>query len=343
MSQESSLTLQTSLPDSFSTATVTQVQAANRPPTPTEARPLADANAAPIAPTTEQAAAVAAAGVALAQPLMAFGPGGRRNRVSQACESCRKRKVKCSGPQLGLLQTCRHCLEYRLECVWATGLKNRVAPGGSRGSKAKRANSALSQSLLTDDGADLGSMDGVTRDDSQAQSAPSAAPAAITQPHSKGKGARRSTNVKRQQQTDAREAIDSGAASDTPSSSFAAGRATSLPNTTRPHPSKSRRVETQLSSAPAAGPPSALSTLSNVRVATDHDVQELANHLTLVVSLDELGQTRGMSNYGTSTGLAALREWSPTVAQGILCSPLSLDRTECKALTYRMQGTHLHH
>lgn len=48
-------------------------------------------------------------------------PGGR-HRVTHACEPCRHRKTKCSGER----PTCRHCQDFKIECYYADGKRDRV-------------------------------------------------------------------------------------------------------------------------------------------------------------------------------------------------------------------------
>lgn len=48
-------------------------------------------------------------------------PGGR-HRVTHACEPCRHRKTKCSGER----PVCRHCLDFKIQCYYADGKRDRV-------------------------------------------------------------------------------------------------------------------------------------------------------------------------------------------------------------------------
>lgn len=48
-------------------------------------------------------------------------PGGR-HRVTHACEPCRHRKTKCSGER----PMCRHCLDFKIQCYYADGKRDRV-------------------------------------------------------------------------------------------------------------------------------------------------------------------------------------------------------------------------
>lgn len=48
-------------------------------------------------------------------------PGGR-HRVTHACEPCRHRKTKCSGER----PTCRHCQDFKIQCYYADGKRDRV-------------------------------------------------------------------------------------------------------------------------------------------------------------------------------------------------------------------------
>lgn len=48
-------------------------------------------------------------------------PGGR-HRVTHACEPCRHRKTKCSGER----PACRHCMDFKIQCFYADGKRDRV-------------------------------------------------------------------------------------------------------------------------------------------------------------------------------------------------------------------------
>lgn len=52
---------------------------------------------------------------------VASKPGGR-HRVTHACEPCRHRKTKCSGER----PTCRHCQDFKIQCYYADGKRDRV-------------------------------------------------------------------------------------------------------------------------------------------------------------------------------------------------------------------------
>lgn len=52
---------------------------------------------------------------------VATKPGGR-HRVTHACEPCRHRKTKCSGER----PTCRHCQDFKIQCYYADGKRDRV-------------------------------------------------------------------------------------------------------------------------------------------------------------------------------------------------------------------------
>ena len=47
---------------------------------------------------------------------------GGRHRVNHACEPCRHRKTKCSGER----PVCRHCQDFKIECYYADGKRDRV-------------------------------------------------------------------------------------------------------------------------------------------------------------------------------------------------------------------------
>ena len=45
-----------------------------------------------------------------------------KNRVAHACEPCRQRKTKCSGER----PSCQHCEDFKLQCVYADGKRDRT-------------------------------------------------------------------------------------------------------------------------------------------------------------------------------------------------------------------------
>ena len=45
-----------------------------------------------------------------------------KNRVAHACEPCRQRKTKCSGER----PRCQHCEDFKLQCVYADGKRDRT-------------------------------------------------------------------------------------------------------------------------------------------------------------------------------------------------------------------------
>ena len=47
---------------------------------------------------------------------------GGRHRVTHACEPCRHRKTKCSGER----PACRHCQDFKIQCYYADGKRDRV-------------------------------------------------------------------------------------------------------------------------------------------------------------------------------------------------------------------------
>ncbi|MCJ1473494.1 hypothetical protein MMC13_002145 [Lambiella insularis] len=47
---------------------------------------------------------------------------GDKHRVNHACEPCRHRKTKCSGER----PRCRHCVDFKIICVYADGKRDRV-------------------------------------------------------------------------------------------------------------------------------------------------------------------------------------------------------------------------
>lgn len=47
---------------------------------------------------------------------------GGRHRVMHACEPCRSRKTKCSGEK----PACKHCQDFKVNCVYADGKRDRA-------------------------------------------------------------------------------------------------------------------------------------------------------------------------------------------------------------------------
>ena len=45
-----------------------------------------------------------------------------KNRVSHACEPCRRRKTKCSGER----PRCQHCQDFKLPCMYADGKRDKT-------------------------------------------------------------------------------------------------------------------------------------------------------------------------------------------------------------------------
>lgn len=46
--------------------------------------------------------------------------------LPQACDMCRKKKIKCDGK----LPACTHCINYKTECVFTQVEKKRNPPKG---------------------------------------------------------------------------------------------------------------------------------------------------------------------------------------------------------------------
>ncbi|KAJ2861381.1 hypothetical protein GGI22_002467, partial [Coemansia erecta] len=55
-----------------------------------------------------------------------IGPDGKRQRVSRACDKCRRKKVKCDGKQ----PVCTHCEELGHQCTYLDATKKRGPPKG---------------------------------------------------------------------------------------------------------------------------------------------------------------------------------------------------------------------
>ena len=54
------------------------------------------------------------------------GKGGRLTLIRQACDMCRKKKIKCDGK----LPACSHCINYKTECIFTQVEKKRNPPKG---------------------------------------------------------------------------------------------------------------------------------------------------------------------------------------------------------------------
>ncbi|KAH9901865.1 N-terminal binuclear Zn cluster-containing protein [Xylariomycetidae sp. FL2044] len=67
---------------------------------------------------------------------MAFDPSSllddaneaKRRRIARACDSCRKKKIKCDGK----LPACTHCVNYKTDCVFTQVEKKRNPPKGAK-------------------------------------------------------------------------------------------------------------------------------------------------------------------------------------------------------------------
>lgn len=51
---------------------------------------------------------------------------GMLTETPQACDMCRKKKIKCDGK----LPACTHCTNYKTECVFTQVEKKRSPPKG---------------------------------------------------------------------------------------------------------------------------------------------------------------------------------------------------------------------
>lgn len=51
-----------------------------------------------------------------------FSVLGDKHRVTHACESCRRRKTKCSGDR----PLCKHCEDFKLTCIYEDGKRDRT-------------------------------------------------------------------------------------------------------------------------------------------------------------------------------------------------------------------------
>ena len=48
--------------------------------------------------------------------------------IRQACDMCRKKKIKCDGK----MPKCSHCINYKTECIFTQVEKKRNPPKGSK-------------------------------------------------------------------------------------------------------------------------------------------------------------------------------------------------------------------
>ncbi|KNE67656.1 hypothetical protein AMAG_12391 [Allomyces macrogynus ATCC 38327] len=272
-------------------------------------------------PAAAAAAAATAAAAAAAQhtpprtgPVFA-GPMYRRTRTTQACETCRKRKVKCDGHQ-----PCRHCFEFSLECRYvATPHANAKRPRKSASAAAPQAaagetpspedsNGDLTASAA---GGDTGARPASSRKRTRGGARASPAGAAAT----------------------ASAAAD---AADAPASGADSSGATDVVPRMSAHPSRSGTPETAGASsmamtaatAPPPPPPprftprgplaspgsrGASAPARTIRESTAQDIEDMTENMLLMVSLDASGRPRSYSKLGHSNGLHLLRGWSQAV------------------------------
>src|SRR2546421_12672107 len=52
----------------------------------------------------------------------------KRLKVTRACESCRRRKVKCDGGSGGTQTPCSSCRKLKIECIFSNMALKRAAP-----------------------------------------------------------------------------------------------------------------------------------------------------------------------------------------------------------------------
>ncbi|KAJ3360636.1 hypothetical protein GGF32_008252 [Allomyces javanicus] len=207
----------------------------------------------------------------------------KKTRVSQACTTCRRRKIKCSG---GF--PCQHCREFGLECAYAVPQK--------RGPKATAATPGPESSAASPP---------VSLPSSQSATPPS------------------SNTPQRQNSSDTLSASPPsnhvGQAAAAASAAAAAANATTAPNRSSASPTNNDRTlsptspvtslfnrldQTPTSSATALN---SAFTASVTKPSTQQDIVDIANNLTLLVTLDAEGNPRGFTNYGNSTGMHLLR------------------------------------
>jgi hypothetical protein len=51
---------------------------------------------------------------------------GDKTNLCQACDMCRKKKIKCDGK----MPSCTHCINYKTECIFTQVEKKRNPPKG---------------------------------------------------------------------------------------------------------------------------------------------------------------------------------------------------------------------
>ncbi|KAK3073124.1 hypothetical protein LTR53_005556 [Teratosphaeriaceae sp. CCFEE 6253] len=56
------------------------------------------------------------------------GRDAKRRRIARACDSCRRKKIKCDGQA----PKCSHCLNYKTECIFTQVEKKRAPPKGAK-------------------------------------------------------------------------------------------------------------------------------------------------------------------------------------------------------------------
>ncbi|KAJ1814604.1 hypothetical protein LPJ56_004805, partial [Coemansia sp. RSA 2599] len=79
-----------------------------------------------MASPSATAAATAETAAAAAADLHIASADGKRQRVSRACDRCRRKKVKCDGKQ----PVCTHCSAIGVKCTYLDATKKRGPPKG---------------------------------------------------------------------------------------------------------------------------------------------------------------------------------------------------------------------
>ncbi|KAJ3358331.1 hypothetical protein GGF32_000498 [Allomyces javanicus] len=270
------------------------------------------------------AAAAATAAAAAAQhipprtgPVLA-GPMYRRTRTTQACETCRKRKVKCDGHQ-----PCRHCFEFSLECRYvATPHASAKRPRKSASAAAAQAQAAAGETPSPEDsngdltasaaGGDTGARPassrkrsrGGARNNAAASAAASAAADAADAP---------ATGADSSSTTDAVPRVSAHPSrSGTPETASASSMATTAATAPPPPPPPPPRFAPR---GPLASPGSRGASVParTIRESTAQDIEDMTDNMLLMVSLDASGRPRSYSKLGHSNGLHLLRGWSQAV------------------------------
>ncbi|KAJ3369320.1 hypothetical protein GGF31_005421 [Allomyces arbusculus] len=275
-------------------------------------------------PAAAAAAAATAAAAAAAQhipprtgPVLA-GPMYRRTRTTQACETCRKRKVKCDGHQ-----PCRHCFEFSLECRYvATPHASAKRPRKSASAAAAQAQATAGETPSPEDsngdltalaaGGDTGTRSASSRKRSRGGARANAASTATPASAAADAADAPTTGADSSGTTDAAPRLSAHPSrSGTPETASASSVATTTALAPPPPPPPPRFTPR----GPLASPGSrgASAPARTIRESTAQDIEDMTENMLLMVSLDASGRPRSYSKLGHSNGLHLLRGWSQAV------------------------------